>query len=125
MPAPFHAIRDQAIAAVDTVMAEEVQLLFLDRNGRSDTSRPNVSVKGVLRAGGGDARSPSVGNSWQSRIAAGKAELHIDRATYGDRPMVREGDKIRADERAGRPLWEVSRVDDRHHGRIVLELQEA
>lgn len=125
MPAPFHALRDQAIAAVDAVMAETVQLLFLDRNGRSDTSRPNFAVKGVLRAGGGDARSPTAGMSWQSRIVAGKAELHIDRVAYGNRPMVRERDKVRADERAGRPLWEVSGVDDRHHGRIVLELQEA
>lgn len=124
MLSPFHAIRDRAIAAVDLVMAEEVRLLFLDKHGKSDTSRTNVNVRGILRVGGGGARSPTGGTSWESRIAAGRAEFHIDRSEYGDRPMLRNDDKIKAVERDGNPLFEVSRIDDRHHGRLIIELSE-
>lgn len=124
MPAPFHALRDRAVAAVDAVMAEEVRLLFLDK-GRADASRASTTVKGVLRAGGSDVRTPTGGRAWASRIAAGKAELHLSRAGYGPAPVLRKGDKVKALERAGQPLWEVSHVDDRHHDRVVVALSEA
>lgn len=125
MPAPFHALRDQAIAAVDAVMAEELRLLFLDGQGRADTTRANASVKGVLRVGGGDVRTPTTGRAWASRIAAGEAALYLSRAAYGATPALRKGDKVKAVERAGAPLFEVMRVDDRRHDRIVVHLGEA
>lgn len=124
MPAPFHALRDQAIAAVDGVMAEEVSLLFLDGRGRADEARENVSVRGVLRTGAGSAISPTDGQAWGRRLAAGKALLHVARSEAGA-SLLRQGDKVRAIERAGSPLWEVLRVDDRDHGRLVFELGEA
>lgn len=123
MPAPFHALRDQAIAAVDAVMAEEVQLLFLDAQGRADTSRTNAIVKGVLRVSSNDVRTPTKGDAWASRIAAGEAALYLARPTYGS--ALRKGDKVKAVERAGGPIFEVMRVDDRRHDRIVVHMGEA
>jgi hypothetical protein len=58
------------------------------------------------------------------RIAAGEAEAHLDRATYAG-PEIRKGDKLRAVERPGTPFFEVLRVADRGHGRLVLHLGEA
>jgi len=121
VPAPFHAIRDQAIAQVDATLAEEVDLFFLS-GGVTDLSRNTVTAQAVLRVGSRDSVAPK--GAWGSRIAAGKAEAHIARASY-DGPEIRKGDKLRAIERAGEPFFEVLRVADRDHGRLVLHLGEA
>ncbi|MFT3973323.1 MAG: hypothetical protein QM699_07700 [Amaricoccus sp.] len=125
MPAPFHALRDSAIAAVDAVMAEDVRLLFLNAQGRADTSRVAATVKGVLRVGAADVRTPTNGKAWDARIAAGEAALYLSRVAYGTAPALRKGDKVKALERAGEPLFEVMRIDDRRHDRIVAHLGEA
>ena len=120
MPAPFHAIQARAFADVDAQFAEDVDLFFLDQ-GAADAGRGNVTAKAVLRAGQRDDVSPS--RAWGSRIAAGDAEAHIDRAAY-DGPVIRKGDKLRAVERVGQPFFEVLRVSDRGNGRLVLHLGE-
>lgn len=121
MPAPFHAIRDRAVAAVDATLAEAVDLFFLS-GGASDPARDNMTARAVLRVGSRDAVAPK--GAWGSRIAAGQAEAHIDRAAY-DGPVIRKGDKLRAVERPGKPFFEVLRVADRGRGRLVLHLGEA
>lgn len=121
MPAPFHAIRDRAMEQVDDTMAEAVDLFFL-AGGAADPARDNVTVQAVLRVGSRDVVAPK--GAWGSRIAAGKAEAHIARASY-DGPEIRQGDKLRAVERIGQPFFEVLRVADRGHGRLVLHLGEA
>ncbi|WP_037373558.1 hypothetical protein [Sediminimonas qiaohouensis] len=120
MPAPFHAIRDRALAQVDATFAEDVDLFFLS-GGAADPARGNLTAKAVLRVGDRDDVAPS--GSWGTRIAAGKAEAHINRAAYGG-PVIRQGDKLRAVERIGQPFFEVLRVSDRGSGRLVLHLGE-
>lgn len=123
--ARFHDIRDKALADVDRVMAEPVRLTFF-ASKKPDPSRPQTEIEAVLRTGGG-AVSGVAGNqsqAWRGRIAAQKAELHIDRRTY-DGPPIRQGDIVRALARLGEPRFEVLHVDDRGHTRLVLELGEA
>lgn len=122
MPAAFHQHRNRAVAAVDRVMAEDVALYFM-RNGVTDPDRDNTTIRGVLRVGTGDNAIDTRSRNWAQRIAAGKAQLHIDRVAY-PALTIRKGDRIRAVERFGKPFFEVLRADDRAHGRLVLELGE-
>jgi len=122
--ANFHELRDRVVAAVDKAFAEPVKLSFL-KDGRVDPDRAAVEIEAVLRVGGGKETSVSGGrgSSWRTKLAAGKAELHIDRVTY---PALKifAGDAVKALSRPGEPWFEVSRVDDRGDNRLVLELSE-
>ena len=124
-PARVHDIRDKVLADVDRVWAEPVRLTFF-ASKKPDVTRPQIEIEAVLRTGGGMASGVSGGQSrdWRSRIAAQRAELHIDPRTYTG-PDIRQGDIVRALARHGEPRFEVLRVDDRGHARLVLELGEA
>ncbi|SMD18143.1 hypothetical protein [Rhizobium sp. RU36D] len=117
-------IRDRTVAAVDRVFAEPIQLAF-QKNGRADPARPVREIEAVLRVGGGEVTSAAghSSRSWHTKIAAGKAELHIDLSKYADLYFVK-GDSIRAIARRGEPWFEVLRVDDRGESRLILELGE-
>lgn len=123
--ARFHAIRDRALADVDLVMAEPVRLTFLV-DKKIDQSRQQVEIDALLRTGGGGVSSVAgaLSRDWRGRIAAKKAELHIDRQSYTG-PPIRQGDIVRALARHGEPRFEVLHVDDRGHTRLVVELGEA
>jgi hypothetical protein len=125
LPSRFQQIRDRSIAAVDAVFAEPVKLSFLGEDGEADPGRPSVQIDAVLRVGGGKESSmaPGTSRAWRSKLAAGKAELHIDRSRYDGPPLV-SGDRARALSRHGQPWFEVLRVDDRGDTRLVLELGE-
>ena len=105
-------------------MSEPVGSFFLNK-GKADSTRVNGTLRGILVVGTG-AQDSAAGRvqSWGSRIASGKAQLHIARATYTG-PAFQEGDKVRAINRPGRPFFEVSHVDDRDATRLVLHLTEA
>ncbi len=122
--ARFHEVRDRVVAAVDRAFAEPVKLSFL-KDENPDPNRMMVDVDAVLRVGGGEQTTASGGSNrnWRTRIAAGKAELHIDRSKYHG-PDPRKGDAVRALARPGQPWFEVLRVDDRGENRLVLELGE-
>jgi hypothetical protein len=122
--ARFHELRDRVLSAVDFKFAEPVRISFMSA-GRVDTTRPTVLLEAVLRGGEGKATNVAVSasSSWRSRIVAGKAELHIDRARYAG-PQPQPGDKVRALSRHGEPVWEVSGIDDRSYTRLVLQLNE-
>lgn len=124
LPSRFQQIRDRTVAAVDTVFAEPVKLSFL-KDGEVDPGRPAVEITAVLRVGGGKESSlaPGTSRAWRSKLAAGKAELHIDRSRYAG-PDLQSGDRVRALARRGQPWFEVLRVDDRGDTRLVLELGE-
>jgi hypothetical protein len=122
MPPAFHEYRDRTVAAVDRVMAEDIALYFM-RNGVTDPERANITIHAVLRVGTGGNAVDTRSRNWAQRIAAGKAQMHVDRVAHPDL-IVRKGDRIRATERPGRPFFEVLRPDDRAHGRLVLELGE-
>lgn len=117
-------IHDRLVATVDLKMAELVKLSFL-KEGEPDAARPAVEISAVLRVGGGKESSmaPGTSRAWRSKLAAGKAELHIDRSTYAG-PALQSGDRVKALSRRGQPWFEVLRVDDRGDTRLVLELGE-
>lgn len=122
--ANLHELHDQVVGDVDFRFAEPVKLSFLNDNA-ADPDRPATEIKAVLRVGGGKELTAGGRSSraWRTKIAAGKAELHIDRATYSG-PDIRKGDAVRALSRHGQPWFEVLRVDDRGDTRLVLELGE-
>lgn len=123
-PARFHALRDKVMATVDKTLAEPVALTFF-KNGKVDPSRPKIEIEAVLRVGGGKDSSVSGGSdrSWRSRIAAQKAELHIDCSKYPDLVVVPR-DVVRAVSRHGEPRFEVLTIDERSMTRLVLHLGE-
>jgi len=122
--ARYHDSRDLVLAAVDKSFAEPVRLSFM-KQGLPDPQRPATDIEAVLRVGGGDERNMAGGfaQTWRTQLAAGKAELHINRAQHPGL-QVRAGDAIRALSRPGQPWFEVTRVDDRGENRLVLELAE-
>ncbi len=117
-------IRSHVVAAVDRAFAERVRLSFF-RRGVVDPDRPMTEITAVLRVGGGDDSSLVGGRQqdWRSRLAAGKAELHVDRGAYPDL-VVRNDDRVKALDRPGQPWFQVLRVDDRGDTRLTLSLGE-
>ncbi|MGF9694706.1 hypothetical protein AAIH46_17940 [Rhizobium sp. 0TCS1.26] len=122
--ARHHEMRDRVVADVDWKFAEPVKLIFM-KDGSVDPARLTVELDAILRVGGGKESniSPGSGRAWRSKLAAGKAELHIDAARY-EGPAFRNGDRVRAIARKGQPRFEVLRVDDRGETRLILELGE-
>lgn len=115
------AIREKMFRAVDRVFAQTLDH-FPQKNGAADAGRAKTDFTGVLRVG--TAKSDNIpGRSWGSRIAAGEAVLHIDRA---QNPGItfKTGDRIRANGIPGTPFFEVLRVDDRDEGRLQMSLGE-
>ncbi|MGV2111928.1 hypothetical protein ACQZ46_11680 [Agrobacterium salinitolerans] len=96
------------------------------KNEKADPDRPQVVIMAVLRTGDETAGPLDVsgGRSLHSRIAAGKAALYIDRTEY-PYIVLRKKDKLRALERPGEPVFEVSTVDDRNHARLIAGLNQA
>lgn len=125
-PARYHALRDRVLAVNDRVHAEPVLLRFT-KGGTSDPSRPEMEIEAILRVGGGKETAAS-GNrtdaAWRTRIAAQRAELHIDRAAWPD-ITAKVGDEVCALSRIGQPWFEVLAVDDRGMTRLVLQLGES
>ena len=125
MTANYQLIRERTTRAVDAVMAETVKQFPL-KNEKADPSRQVCEFQAVLRTGGtrNNSMSGGVGRDWIVRIAAGKAQLHVDRVANPD-VKIAVGDKIQAISRAGSPWFEVLELDDRGHSRLVVELGQA
>lgn len=103
--------------------AETVRLSFM-KGGTNDPARPQWLGKAVLHTGGDDSHSIGSGGVYRSRLSAGQAELFLTRSSYdGPAPIV--GDRMRAMDRVGTPLWEVRGVSDRYSHLIVLSLTQA
>lgn len=121
--ARYHQIRDRVHAAVDQRFAEPVRLSFL-KAGAVDPDRAMVEVEAILRVAGDTSAitlKGSSGSGWAPIIEAGKAELHLDRATYAG-PPLRVGDRVKALSRPGEPWFEVASVEDRTQGRLIARL---
>lgn len=121
--ATFQQIQADAIRAVDAVMSETLRHFPLAA-GKADATRTQSEIRGVLRVGRNKDLNASgePGVVWSQRIAAGKAELHLDRTGL---PDLRKGDKLRATERPGSPWFEVLSMTEAAHGRIVIDLGAA
>lgn len=99
---------------------ESVRLSFMDGQV-ADTSRPMIEVTAVLHVGGDDSYAPGPTGTYRSRLSLGEAELFVDRSSYSG-PLPQKGDKVRANDREGKPWFEVAAVSDRYSNLIVLKL---
>ncbi|KTQ95012.1 hypothetical protein NS226_13860 [Aureimonas ureilytica] len=117
-------LRASVVRCADRIFAERVRFSFF-RKGDVDPTRPPADITAVLRVGGGDERNLAGGlaKDWSTQIAAGKAELHVDRDAFPSL-TVREDDRVCALDRPGLPWFQVLRVDDRGDTRLVLALGE-
>lgn len=106
---------------VGHAFGERVRLTFM-KDGRSDPSRPQVTIMAVLHTGGDD--SFNVGSGYRSRVSAGAAELFLDRSIYSG-PIPAARDIVRAMDRAGQPRFEVKSISDRYSNLLVLSLNQA
>lgn len=116
-------------AATDRIVSrpahagETVRLSFM-KDGTVDPDRQMVEIVAILATGGDDSKPMGDGNDrFRSRLSLGQAELFIDRDTYAG-PMLRKGDKVRANDRTGKPWFEVATVSDRYSNLLVLTLGE-
>lgn len=111
-------------AMVDQKMArsygESVRLSFMKQQV-ADPDRPMVEIIALLHVGGDDSRAPGPTGTYRSRLSLGEAELFLDRSTYSG-PDPKVGDKVRANDRAGKPWFEVAAVSDRYSNLIVVKL---
>ncbi|WP_024899515.1 hypothetical protein [Brucella rhizosphaerae] len=99
---------------------ESVRLSFM-KGQVADPAQPMIDINAVLHVGGDDSRAPGPTGTYRSRLSLGEAELFLDRSTYSG-PVPKEGDKIRANDRDGKPWFEVAAVSDRYSNLIVLKL---
>jgi hypothetical protein len=119
--ARFHKLRSEALAKVDEVFAEPVQLLFLDK-GREDVNRASCEIEAVLRVAMSKNKSATTASSARKKLFnAEQSTLNINRECYFG-PEIKIGDRIRAVSRDGEPFFEILTIDDRSHKRLVLEL---
>ncbi|WP_448786337.1 hypothetical protein [Brucella intermedia] len=99
---------------------ESVRLSFMKKQV-VDPDRPTVEIIALLHVGGDDSRAPGPTGTYRSRLSLGEAELFLDRSSYSG-PDPKIGDKIRANDRAGKPWFEVAAVSDRYSNLIVVKL---
>lgn len=100
---------------------ESVRLSFM-KGQVADPARPMIEVTtAVLHVGGDDSHAPGPTGTYRSRLSLSEAELFLDRSTYNG-PMPQTGDKVRANDREGKPWFEVAAVSDRYSNLIVLKL---
>lgn len=93
------------------------------KNGAADPSRPLMDIHAILHHPGLDGALELKGGML-STLAASKHYLLIQRGKYPALVFATK-DKVRATARPGSPWYEVSKINDRHSGVIILDLNEA
>ena len=118
-------IRNACIADVDAMFAETLRFLPMAAK-QADATRSPVDMKGVLRAATKEDIRPAHknGSEWARPMAAQPFTLKLARAVSGNLDIQR-GDRVKAVDREGGPLFTVSSVDDGHAGRRVVHLVAA
>lgn len=115
-------------ATVDKTVAsafgESVRLSFFTSSGTVDPSRDLVDIRAVLHTGGDDSNTAGLQDGFRVRLSAGSGELFINRSNY-DGPAIRTGDRVRANDRAGQPWFEVHAISDRYSNLLVLSLNQS
>lgn len=90
------------------------------KNGSSDPSRPQQSIRGVLHAPNADG-TVSLGNGIITTIATTETALAINRADYPSID-IRQGDEFQATDMPGQPYYEVKRISSRFSSIVVVHL---
>ncbi len=101
---------------------ESIRLSFM-KDHQPDPDRPIMDTNAVLHVGGDDSKpiGSNVSATYRSRLSLGEAELFLDRSVYSG-PLPVTGDRVRANDRQGKPWFEVAAVSDRYSNLIVLKL---
>lgn len=118
----WRALESGVDGIIGASFGEGVRLSFM-ANGRPDPSRLAIDVKAILHVEGDVSRTADGSGGYATRVAAGMGELVIDRSKYIG-PPLRQGDKVRASDRAGAPWFEVATVHDRFSNIIVYALTQ-
>lgn len=110
---------------IDSAWAEAIRLSPM-RHQAADPDRDQVTIRAVLRTvDQGRVRfSPGRGESGRVMAAtmpASSATLKIDKSAYPDIDL-RVGDRVRAMDRAGQPVFEVVTIDPLSHHRLTATL---
>ncbi len=127
LPARYHDVQNRIKSGVDHLFAEPIGIFYL-KGAEPDPDRddPEDPIEAILRVGSTAAKNMSGGTSksWNSRIAAEKAELHIDHTVY-ETLALKKGDKIRALSRGGEPFFMVEYSNVRAKPRTIVHLSIA
>lgn len=118
----WRALEAGADGIITASFGESVRLSPL-ANSKPDPSRPIVDVKAILHVEGDISRAADGSGGYATRIAAGMGEVILNRSTYQG-PLMRQGDRVRATDRTGKPWFEVATVHDRFSNIIVLSLTQ-
>ncbi|MCX2722608.1 hypothetical protein [Roseibium salinum] len=115
-------INSAVIAGNDKEFAERVRISGWVQ-GREDPDREPREIDAVLRTNTRADQNLSGDRSgtFATDIRTGGATLRIDQVAYPDLD-IRKGDTVVALERPGLPEWEVSSVDPRGRGRMIVNL---
>ncbi len=124
MVSPFERLARAARSTVERVHGEEIRISFM-LDGKADPDRPRVTVRAVLSTSDADLVQfrTSLNSDRRTEFAACAAVLVLERSTY-DGPDVVKGDRVRAIDRPGEPVWEVSGAPARDAGLIRAPLVE-
>jgi hypothetical protein len=121
----FDKFRQELHTQTDGMWAEQVRITAF-KEGREDPNRPAIVIEALLRVNprSNENLAGDRSGDWSANLRTGGAELRIDRAKYSDLEL-QKGDKVFALERPGVPVWRVSSVDSRGHGRVIVHLGDA
>lgn len=118
-------IREQTTCINDRLFGEQIKLAFLI-NGVIDKTREPKQIQGILVVGEKVPKNADGGTTgnWHVPIASVGSRLIINRSTY-PQLIIRNGDKVQAISREGKPWFHVTSVNDRARQRLIVYLAEA
>lgn len=108
---------------INGAFGETVRLSFM-KDGKADPSRPQLSTRCHALHTDDDMTRPAgntLGGNPHVRFAGAAAVLFLDRGSYSG-PELRPGDRVRAVDRDGEPVWQVDYISDRHSNLIAVAL---
>jgi hypothetical protein len=88
------------------------------------TSRPDLRFKALFFTNSGekDLSGETLDGRWQTQLPYCDARVDVRPEAIPDGYFFRQGDRIVADDRPGRPSFEIAHVDSTGLGRISLRL---
>ena len=125
MPNMFEKMARSSRALVERVHGDLLRISFM-ANGKLDPDRSQIEVRAIVSVSEPELMQFRGGgkNAMRGEVGACHAVLYLDHATYTG-PALRVGDKIRALEKPGQPVWQIAQVADRDQGLMKFPLTEA
>lgn len=112
-----------ATGTADRLFGEPVRLSFF-KGGQEDPERPVIDLRAQLHLPGESDVLPARSNSsFTTHLVGGTGLMIIQKANFAGE--LRQGDKVRADAREGRPFFEILAVDAKDPSQIVAQISLA